>query len=100
MEVLTKKEQDNLVIHLIGELDEHAAPYVRTAMDDSLASNTFSGVIFDLERMSFMDSTGIGVLIGRYKKLKGKHATYVRNVSRTVDKIFTMSGLYSIMPKL
>ena len=48
-----------------------------------------------------MDSTGIGVLIGRYKKLKtNKVPIYICNPSNHVEKIFQMTGLYEIMPKI
>ena len=58
-------------------------------------------VIFDLSGLSFMDSTGIGVLIGRYKKMKERQIPiYISNPSVQVDKIFNMSALYDIMPKV
>jgi stage II sporulation protein AA (anti-sigma F factor antagonist) len=48
-----------------------------------------------------MDSTGIGLLIGRYKNLKPKGISfYVQNPNPTIDKIFRISGLYGIMPLL
>ena len=51
--------------------------------------------------MSFMDSTGIGVVIGRYKLLrKSNRKMYVRSPSVTVDKIFAMSGLYEIIERI
>ena len=51
--------------------------------------------------LDFMDSTGIGVLIGRYKKLKGTNTPiYIKNTNSHVEKIFKMSGIYEIMPKI
>jgi len=51
--------------------------------------------------LTFMDSTGIGVLIGRYKKLKNmKIPTYIENPSFSVDKVFSVSGIYNLIPKL
>jgi stage II sporulation protein AA (anti-sigma F factor antagonist) len=48
-----------------------------------------------------MDSTGIGVLIGRYKNLIRKNKkTYISNPNKTIEKIFNMSGLFEIMPKI
>ena len=48
-----------------------------------------------------MDSTGIGMLLGRYKKIKNKNAkTFVQSPSKQIDKIFEISGLYKIMPKI
>jgi stage II sporulation protein AA (anti-sigma F factor antagonist) len=48
-----------------------------------------------------MDSSGIGVIIGRYKKLKsGGRRMYVANPNRQIDKVMSLSGLYSIIKKL
>ena len=99
MEVTFSFQAKTLVVHLIGELDEHAAEYARRAIDNAIEGKSFSAVIFDLSRLAFMYSTGIGVLIGRYKLLRSKHCpVYVKNPSPTINKIFTMAGLYEIMP--
>lgn len=101
MEVYLNFENQTLVARLVGELDEHSAEYVRRKLDAAFGENVFSSVIFDLSRMSFMDSTGVGVVIGRYKLLRKKDKKlYVRNPSATVDKIFKMSGLYEIIEKI
>ena len=50
---------------------------------------------------SFMDSTGIGVLLGRYKILHNRNKNiYISNPSNAIEKIFRMSGIYEIMPKI
>lgn len=101
MEIKTKVVDDTLYIMLIGELDECSAGFARDFLDDCLIKNRFSTIVFELSRLNFMDSTGIGVLIGRYKKMKNKNkAIYISNPSATIEKIFKMSGIYSIMPKI
>lgn len=101
MEVYTDFEGGSLVFRLVGELDEHSADFTRKRLDAAIAENSFNAVIFDLSRLSFMDSTGIGVIIGRYKLIrKYNKPVYVRQPSPTVDKIFKMSGLYEIITKL
>ena len=48
-----------------------------------------------------MDSTGIGVLIGRYKLVKDKGVPiFISSPNKQVDKIFSMTGIYNIMPKI
>jgi len=90
-----------LTIFLNGELDEYTADLTRQKMDDAISSPGISTVIIDLTNLSFMDSTGIGVLIGRYKKLKARGIPVcVRNPNSTIEKIFKMAGLYTIMPKI
>ena len=101
MEVYIDFEGSSMVFRLVGELDEHSAEFVRRRLDASITENSFDSVIFDLSRLSFMDSTGIGVVIGRYKLIrKLSKPVYVRNPSPTVDKIFRMSGLYEIISKI
>ena len=101
MEVYTNYEGSSLVFSLIGELDEHSAEFVRRQLDSAIEQNSFDAVIFDLSRLSFMDSTGIGVVIGRYKLVrKYNKPVYVRKPTATVDKIFRMSGLYEIINKI
>lgn len=101
MEIFVTFEKGMIVFRLVGELDEHEAEKARRIMDDALLTNNYTAIIFDLSRLSFMDSTGIGVVIGRYKLArKQSKKTYVRNPSATVDKIFRMSGLYEIISKI
>ena len=84
-----------------GELDESNATYSKATLDDLFETNNFGQVIIDLSELAFMDSTGVGILIGRYKKLKEKSIPiYICNPSKHAEKIFNMTGLYSIMPKI
>jgi len=93
---------DNILyVMLIGELDEYTASYTRNILDESLSKYTFGSVVFELSKLEFMDSTGIGVLIGRYKVLKQKNKNiFISNPSQTIEKIFNMSGIFEIMPKI
>jgi len=90
-----------LYIMLSGELDEHNAKYTTETLDNILAQKKYAQVILDLSEMGFMDSTGIGVLIGRYKKLKDRGiGIFITNPSSHAERIFKMTGLYDIMPKI
>lgn len=101
MEISTTFENDMLIVSLTGELDEHTSEFVRNALDERIARGNYTALIFDLSNLRFMDSTGIGVIIGRYKLAhrRGK-PVYVRSPGVTVDKIFKMSGLYEIIGKI
>ena len=86
---------------LSGELDVHSAINTRITLDEIFSSKGFTQIIIDLSELDFMDSTGIGVLIGRYKKMKDKNIPiYICNPSNHAEKIFKMTGLYEIMPKI
>ncbi len=101
MEIKTRVYKNALYVILNGELDEHSSSYVRETLDKILDKEIYNQVIVDLSELEFMDSTGIGVMIGRYKKLKAEEKPmYLTNPNKHIDKIFEMTGLYKIMPKL
>ena len=73
MIVSTKLNKNNLYIYLDGELDQSVASVLRTELDNYLDDTNAKNVILNLKKLSFMDSNGIGLLLGRYKKLKKIH---------------------------
>ncbi len=90
-----------LYVGLCGELDERSAVYVRNKLDETFAASNMRKVVIEMSELKFMDSTGIGVLLGRYKKLSAAGVPiYIANPTKTIDKILTLSGLYGIMPKI
>lgn len=89
-----------LVIKLNKELDHHSSLIIREKTDKLIDRGTVKNIIFDFEGANFMDSSGIGVIMGRYKRVLftgGKVA--VTNVSDTIDRILKLSGLYKIIEK-
>lgn len=101
MQIKHRLYDNILYIMISGELDEHTAKYTTQTLDDILTGKGFRQIIFDLSEMGFMDSTGIGVLIGRYKKMREKGINiFITNPSYHAEKIFKLTGLYDIMPKI
>jgi len=101
MEIKNRVYENTLYVILSGELDEHSAYQTRISLDDIFLKSNFSQVIIDLSELDFMDSTGIGVLVGRYKKLKSKNIPiFICNPSTHAERIFKMTGLYDLMPKI
>ena len=94
--------QGVLVLSLEGELDEHGANELRRHADRAIDEHAVAErAVFDLGQVSFMDSTGIGFLIGRYKKLKRYGIScFVSRVNAETDKILSISGVYSLIPKI
>lgn len=90
-----------LYVGLSGELDEGSATLVRSELDEAISIGEIRKVIIEMSELKFMDSTGIGVLLGRYKKLSAAGVPiFIANPSKTIDKILTLSGVYGIMPKI
>lgn len=102
MKITAEKRNDTLYIRLNGELDEHTAATMRREADSLLPQYTdVFYAVFDLTGISFLDSTAIGFLLGRYKTfLRNGVRAYISNPSPTADKILTISGVYSLMPKI
>lgn len=101
MQIKVKQQDHNITACLYGELDHHTALQTRESLDKLIAKYRDTDLVLDLKNLSFMDSSGLGVIIGRYKKLKNNgHSLYVTNASRQIDKVMSVSGLYSIVKKL
>lgn len=101
MQVKNRIYDGTLYIVLAGELDEHTANFVRDEIDRLVGAKKVRQVIVDLSELEFMDSTGVGVMIGRYKKFKERGIpVFISNPSLHAERIFKMSGLYEIMPKI
>ena len=101
MDIKYKKQDSTLTIYLYGELDECLANKCREKIDYIIMQHTNSrAVIFDLSGLTFMDSTGLGLLIGRYKKLKQLNIpSYISGANLSTEKVIEVAGLYKIMPK-
>ncbi len=102
MQIKYKNISGNLTVYLYGEVDECSCVSLRQALDNLLSSNPNSKrVIFDLSGVTFMDSTGIGLLIGRYKTLKQFNVpSYISGTSAPTERVLSLAGIYSIMPKI
>ena len=82
-----------LYINLCGEMDECSAQEARAKCDKLIEDNADAEV-------AFMDSTGIGFLIGRYKKASRLSVPlYIEKPNFAADKILNLSGIYSLIPK-
>ena len=69
-------------------------------IDELIEDNDIKNLIMDFSGVSFMDSSGIGVIMGRYKKIRyADGEIVVIGVNKMIDKIFTMSALYRITRK-
>lgn len=93
-------EQNGEVIkvRLTGELDEHTANLVRSSLDNLIDTKRFRYLLLDFNGVSFMDSTGVGIVLGRYKKLKkAGQGLIIKNPNSQVKKVFKSCGLLEII---
>ena len=92
--------QNCLVVYVTDDLDHHAVLQLREYSERLIEAGNIRHIIFDFTDVGFMDSSGIGLIMGRYKKvmfLGGRAA--VTNVGDVVNRIFTLSGLYQIIER-
>jgi len=87
-----------LLIRLNGELDHHTAEELRTQAENAIQKHQIKHIVLNLEELHFMDSSGLGVILGRYKQIqKNKGEMVICAISPAVKRLFEMSGLFKIM---
>ncbi|MDO4565211.1 MAG: anti-sigma factor antagonist [Clostridia bacterium] len=101
MEIKATKRGPRLTVSLIGELDHHSAERTRIMMDTMLHDVSVRELLLDFSGVSFMDSAGLGVILGRYRTLNLRGGKLiVSGVSASIDRIFKMSGLYALIERV
>ena len=93
MQVTLKNKHNILIASLEGELDHHSTESIRSEIDRAIVSGQVKHLIFDLSRLSFMDSSGIGLVIGRYKTMHSLGGRVAVAASGRMLRIIKMSGL-------
>jgi len=83
-----------------GELDYHQAERLRTQIDSAFEKSACRHILLDMAAVSFMDSSGIGMIIGRYKKAEARGGRLVlSNMGEPLTRLFDMSGLAKIVSR-
>ena len=102
MQIYAETQGNALHVYLRGEIDEYSAKTARIQADEIARKHVQSErAVFNLIGVSFMDSTGIGFLLGRYKTFRALGIpTYITGARTETDRILQMSGIYSLMPKI
>ena len=90
--------KDNLIIvRLRVDLDHHVAREIKDEIDGLIILKRINRIAFDFRNVGFMDSSGIGLIMGRYKKIKPMEGEiYVSNLGVAIQRIFKLSGLFKI----
>ncbi len=95
-----EKRGSRLIAYLEGELDHDSSAVMRAEIDNQLYDKGISELVIDMAGVSFMDSSGIGLVLGRYKlmKMRGGSVLISRPGNRT-DRLLGMAGIYDLMEK-
>jgi stage II sporulation protein AA (anti-sigma F factor antagonist) len=87
-----------LVVRLAGELDHHTAEQLREQVETVMASQKVRHMLLNLKDLSFMDSSGLGVILGRYKQVSQKSGQMiVCAISPSIYRLFELSGMFKIL---
>ena len=99
MESIYKEQDKLLLVKIEEEIDEYSVQKIRRRLDYEIERYMPKEVIFDFDSVTFMDSAGIGLIIGRYKMatMLGSKVK-MTNLTHTVKKIFEMSGILKLIP--
>ena len=95
-----EKRGGKLVVYLEGELDHNTAAGMRAEIDNQLRDRSVMDLIIDMGGVTFMDSSGIGLVLGRYKLMsrRGGRVRLSRPWAR-VDRLMGLSGVYDLVEK-
>jgi stage II sporulation protein AA (anti-sigma F factor antagonist) len=97
MDTLYQLYKNKLIIYVGDELDEYNAGIIRKEADAYITKYNINCIIFDFSKTVFMDSSGIGMVIGRYRMIKGLGGNIaICSINDNLNRIFKMSGIYSI----
>lgn len=87
-----------LKIKLRGEIDHHSATSIRTAIDSEIYAKKPRGLIMDMSAVNFMDSSGLGLIMGRYSvmnELGGE--VIVSDPNPAIERIMTLAGMERVI---
>lgn len=91
-------KDNSLRVMIPKELDHHSSVDIRTQTDLLLKTYQVKNLVFDFEHTEFMDSSGIGMLIGRCKNMEFTGGEVIaENMNERIQKIFLLSGLHKIV---
>lgn len=95
-----ERKRNTLLVRLNGELDHSASMRVRAELDGLIAEGGIRRLVFDLRDLRFMDSSGIGLIIGRYKMMKRRGGSVaICGSNARIDRIFDMAGVYQLVER-
>lgn len=93
MDLTVWNEKDKLYVRVSGEMDHHAVKDTRREVDELIAKNRPETLFLDLSRIDFMDSSGLGFVLGRLRQMKElKGNVVVLNPARRVEEMLRMAG--------
>lgn len=96
--IQSKRDGDTLTVMLRGEIDHCCASAIRSSIEEMIHPSEIRHMRLDFSDVSFMDSSGIGMIIGRYKTMVAKKGRVsATGLHPPVDRLFHIAGLHRII---
>lgn len=96
--VVIRTQNDTMTCMIGGDIDHHSARTVRIQIDEDLVRVRPRRLVLDLSRVAFMDSSGLGLILGRFSKASEIGAECIlRNPNEHVSKILDVAGIGRLM---
>ncbi|QOY35955.1 anti-sigma F factor antagonist [Anaerobacillus isosaccharinicus] len=93
-----EKKDSILCVRIDGELDHHTSEKLRNEVDEQLQKGKYKHLVLNLENLTFMDSSGLGVILGRYKQITNNGGEMVIcSITPPIKRLMDMSGLFKII---
>ena len=96
-----EKRQSTLVLHLPTEIDHHSSREIRETTEGYLKEGEIRHLVFDFTYTTFMDSSGIGALLGRYKRMRERGGTVmICGADPRIRRILRIAGVDKLIPQI
>ena len=94
MQMKAYSSEGNLIVKLEGEIDHHTSAEIRDGLDRMIAETKPKTLILELADIDFMDSSGLGLVLGRFRRLNDIGSTmYIKNPGARTERILSMAGV-------
>lgn len=98
-QITYERIQNTLILHLPPEIDHHSSKEIKERTEAYLRECCIRHIVFDFSRTTFMDSSGIGALLGRYKRMREKGGSVqICNADERICRILRISGVDKLIP--
>ena len=99
MQLANKRKGGSLTVMLTGELDHHNAADIRETLDGML-DGSVRELVLDMSGVTFMDSSGIGIVLGRYRRMQERDGRlYLSGLGGSAEKILRMAGVLGLVER-
>ncbi len=99
MEAIINKSKKCLIVRLKGELDDHVAARLRQTLKDMLRKNPELSLLLNLKDLNFIDSSGVGVILGRYREMaQEEREIMLCGLNSQVKRVLDLAGVLRIIP--